>query len=398
MSNAATVDIPSTDVLEFGYAIFGGTSNGAFTVNVNGSSIVTGVNIIKPGAGFTAIGSGTMTFAINTILNEYGSIDPPSCAAAGGAASFTGTYSAGEITASGLTGTISTGQLVKDLTGATAVITGVASPWAVSGVLTSGAMTANVPLCVSTSGPVMKGYAGFGPYLDNVSGAPDAWQRARFTIEAWTGPTGLYAIRPTITTDNSIWKNFSGFPNITYDADLKNGSAEVIGAGEGGANNFWTAIIQQTNGSWTTLDPCAACVTGASGRPVWLPPTSGTYSAANSQALAQVIVAPAPADAVFIHASHAAPPLDNSIVPFPSSLRPLRVHSGAISIQTCTRLIRTEAWIMGMCLVRAAQGMRASARWARSGGIGISRWRIAALIVGRAICKMSGSRQTCCRE
>ena len=81
--------------------------------------------------------------------------------------SFTGTIRAGEITASGVTGTISTGQLVKGSTGATAVITGVASPWAVSGVLTSGAMTANVPLCVYTSGPVIRAMLAWS-LLDNV--------------------------------------------------------------------------------------------------------------------------------------------------------------------------------------------------------------------------------------
>ena len=310
--------IPSTDLLEYGYTIQGGTSAGAFTVSINGSGVVTGANVIKPGAGFSLVGSGAMTAAIDTILNEYGSIVPPSCSNRPSSAAFTGTATGTSLSAAGVTGAISVGQAVNDGTH-TAIVTAGTGPWTVSnGTLVSGAMTANVPMCVYTSGPTMFELKGFGAYVDNTSGNPDPWERFRFTIEHWTGPTGPYGIKVTITTDNSIWKDNQAFPNYTYDADALNGSTEVIGAAQGGAGNPWTAITQQLNGSWATLDPCAACATGASGRPIWLPMTSGTYSAANSQALAQVVVAPSPADAAFIHASHAAPPLDNSITPVPA--------------------------------------------------------------------------------
>ena len=207
-----------------------------FTVNINGSGVVTGVNVVKPGAGFAPIGSGAMTFAINTILNEYGSVDAPPCSAQIGAASFTGAYAAGDVTASGVTGAISIGQIMYDSTGATAVVTGNPSGgvWAVNAVLASGAMNANAPLCWYTSTPAKKAYQGFGAYLDNVSGMPDPWERARFTIEEWTGPTGPYMVKATITTDNSIWKNGQGFPTYTYDADMLNGSTEILGAARAG--------------------------------------------------------------------------------------------------------------------------------------------------------------------
>ena len=306
MSANAAANITSADTLAFGYTIHSRTSNAAYTVNTNGSGIITGVNIIKAGAGFSASGSGAMTADIDTILNAYGTTQPPACASMPGAAAFTESFSGSTMTVSGVTGIISIGQMVDDGTNLAIITAGSGTTWTIQGTLAAGPIAAQATpaLCVYTSGPTMYGLHVQGAYRDNVTGAKDSWQRFRGTIEAWTGPTGLYAIKPTIITDNSIYKNLSGFPNIVYDADFLNGSAEIVGCAQGGSNNKWCAIQQQVNGSWTTLDPCEACVTGASGRPVWLPPTTGTYSTANSQALAQVVVAPASADLAFIHASH----------------------------------------------------------------------------------------------
>ena len=317
MSAAALQDIPSTDVLEYGYVLSGCTSTPLFTVNLT-SNIPTSTNIIKPGSGCPTIGSGTMTFSINRILNAYGSIDAPLCSANTPAATFTGSYLAGAITVSGVTGVVAQGQLVNDGTNLAVITGGSGTSWTVNGALSASpvAMTATPSLCIYTSGPTMKGYEGFGPYLDNVSEAPDAWERARFTIEAWTGPTGLYAIKPVIISDNTIWKNKQGVPNYTFDADMLNGSTEVIGAAQGGAGNVWTRLTQQTWGSWATLDPCASCARGASGRPVWLSATGG-YSAANSQGINQVILAPTAGDAAFVHADHSLLPIDSTIVPSP---------------------------------------------------------------------------------
>ena len=317
MSAPAAANITSSDVLQFGYAIEGGTSLGAYTVNINGSGIATGVNIVKPGAGFSAFGSGAMTADIDTILNAYGSTQPPSCAARPGAATFLGAGGPGTLATTSTTGVISIGQMVDDGTNLVVITGGSGTSWTTNGTLAPGPimMAATPALCIATSGPTMYELRGFGAYRDNVSGAKDAQERFRFTIQAWTGPTGLYAIRPTITSDNSIFQNQTGFADYTYDADFLNGSTEIVGCAQGGSNNKWCAIQQQVNGSWAALDPCESCATGASGRPVWLPATTGTYSAPNSQALAQIVIAPASADLAFIHASHAAPPLDNSIVP-----------------------------------------------------------------------------------
>jgi hypothetical protein len=317
MSNAALQNIPSTDVLQYGYVLLGCTSDPLFTVNLT-SNIATSTNIIKAGSGCSAVGSGGMTFAIDTVLNAYGSTDAPLCSAGTPAAAFTESYAAGSIAVSGVSGVVAVGQLVNDGTNLAVITGGSGTSWTVNHTLAAGpiAATATPSLCIYTSGPTMKGYEGFGPYLDNVSGAPDSWERARFTIEAWTGPTGLYAIKPVIITDATLWKNKQGWPNYTFDADALNGSTEVIGAAQGGAGNVWTRLTQQTYGSWATLDPCAACATGASGRPVWLPASVG-YSTANSQTLNSVILAPTAADAVFVHGDHSLLPIDNRIIPSP---------------------------------------------------------------------------------
>jgi hypothetical protein len=319
LSAHTAADIPATDVLEYGYVVLGGTSNALFNVSLNGSSVPVGVNIVKPGAGFSLIGSGAMTFDIDTLLNEYGSVDAPPCSAQIGAASFTGSYASSNVTATGVTGALAVGQVIKDSAGATAVVTGNPSGgvWTVNAPLTNGAMTANAPVCWYVSTPTKKGYEGFGPYIDNVSGNPATWERAHFTIEEWIGPTGPYMVKATITSDDMIWRVGQGVPIYSFDADMMNGSTEIIGAADGSADNVWAGISQKGYGSWTTLDPCATCVNGASGRPLWIPLTGG-YNSSNSQALAQVIITPSAADAVFIHGDHSAPPLNNTVTPVPT--------------------------------------------------------------------------------
>lgn len=315
--SAASPTVGSGDTIAFAYPIQGcSTTPAGYTVNQTGN-FVTGVNVIGGGSGCATVGSGNQTFDANVYLNAYGSIKPPTTASAGGAASFTATYSAGSIATSGVTGTISVGQLVQDSTGALAVITGGSgSLWTVSAALTSGAMTANCPIQQYADGPVMTGYKIFGPFVDSGTGAADPWHRATVYLEYWHNGGATDSVRAIAMVDDTIYTPGQSAPSYTYDADIKNGTAEIRGNAAG--LGPYTRLTLNTSGAWFTGDPALSGPVGASGRPDWLGVTPNAFSESFSLGINSVIVALTTADKVYWHANRAHMPLTNSIVPSPT--------------------------------------------------------------------------------
>ena len=287
-----------------------GGTNATFTVTLPSTCTVN-----TAGSGYTQIGaSGTMTFDVDTILNEYGSIQPPTCSAELGAGTTTsGTYSAGTVTWGGtITGHIAKGQIITNSLGATAVVTGSSSPFTVSAPLTSGAMTAQTPVCIDEEGPAYTEYKVFGPFID--TGTPNSWERGTAWVGMWTLPgTGNYKITAVVYSDNAILKTNSRWPSYTFDADWKNGSTEIRGAAQGAGP--WTRIVNKsTAAGFFTLDPAQSGPIGASGGVDWLD-LSGGFSESTNLALNSVIPWPTSDDMAYIKAAKAFLPLDTTITP-----------------------------------------------------------------------------------
>jgi hypothetical protein len=288
----------------------GGGTQATFTVTLPSTCTVN-----TAGSGYTQIGaSGTMTFDVDAILNKYGNTMPPTCSAELGAGTTTsGTYSAGAVTWGGtITGHISKGQILTDSLGATAVVTGTTSPFTVSAPLTSGAMTANTPVCITEEGPAYTEFKVFGPFSD--TGVADAWERGTAYVGMWTLPgSGNYKITAVVYSDTAILKQNSYYPSYTFDADWKNGSTEIRGAAQG--MGPWTRIVSETTAAgFFTLDPAQSGPAGASGGVDWLD-LSGGFSESTSLALNSLIPWPTSGDANYIKASRAFLPLDETITP-----------------------------------------------------------------------------------
>ena len=325
------------DTIAFLYPVNGCTNAGFyFTLNAT-TGLPTSVTVPAYGTGSACalVGSGAEKFFFNDYLSLYGANQPPSCAAAGGSAKFTGSYSSGTLTASAVTGALSKGQIVTDSVGARALVTaGSGSSWTVNAALTNGSMTARVPVCVyangngsATSG--MYGLRLWGPLIDASSGAADpGYERVWGYVEYWVNNSALVSVRAIAGIDNSVYLP-SGtstqvqWPSETMDLDFTNGTTpggagEIRGAAQGAG--MWTHLTTEAPTVFYSADPALSGPVGISGMADWLGPTSGTFSLATSEAWNSVQVSRAGSDISYWHGNHAHMPLDNSITVSPTVL------------------------------------------------------------------------------
>jgi hypothetical protein len=311
LSNPAP-SIGSGDTIVFAYPVQGcGVRPPAYTFTLDGNNNIASVNIYDGGAGCLAVGSGNQTFDPNILLNAYAGIKPPMTTTETGSATFTGTVSGTSLTTSGVTGPIAINQLVRDSTGAVAVITaGSGSSWTLSATLTSGPMTSSCPVQMYADGPVMTGYRISGPFLDDVSGLPDPWHRARVDYEYWHQGGATDSLRAIAKVDDAIYTPNVNQPGFTYDFDARNGTALIRGNSAGAG--IYSRITMNVSGAWYTGDPLLSGPVGGSGKPDWLGVTPNAFSETFSAGINSVIVSLTTADKVFWHANHAHMPLDNA--------------------------------------------------------------------------------------
>lgn len=301
------------------------SGNAIFDTTRGANNLPTSVTLISGGSGYSTIGGGTLKFDMNTLLALYGSIQPPTCAAEQGAgvfaANYSGSGSTGALTTTSVTsGHIATGQVVKDATGATAVVTGTSSPWTVSAPLASGAMTANTPVCVwaqsSYAGqPLKTSYWVFGPYIDTGTGLPDPQLMGAAQVDIWSLGGSTYSVRAIIRTDRDGWQPGQWWSSYTYNADIKNGTAKVRGNAQGAG--IYTNITDEVPGDWWTADPALSGPLGASARMDWLGATNNSFSESNSLALNAVSMYLASSDVAYWRKSGVMLPMSTSPAPSP---------------------------------------------------------------------------------
>jgi hypothetical protein len=341
LSSNAT--ITNGDTLRLLYPVNGCTNAGFYFTALDGTtSLPTGVTVPSYGTGSACAvtGSGNEKFFFNDSLNLYGSNQPPTCAAAGGSASFTGSYSSGTLTTSAVTGALSKGQIVFDSVGAHALVTaGSGSSWSVNAALTNGAMTARVPVCIyangngsSTSG--MYGLRLYGPLVDTSTGAQDPnFERVWGYIEYWVNGSALVTTRAIAGIDNSVYLP-SGtstqvqWPSETMDLDFTNGTTpggagEIRGAAQG--TGMWTHLTTEAPTVFYSADPALSGPIGISGTADWLGPTSGTFNLANSEAWNSVQMSRTGTDLTYWHGNHAHQPLAPA-----AGVAPLVINSSTV--------------------------------------------------------------------
>jgi hypothetical protein len=305
----------------------GGGTPAIFTTTLGSNGMPTAINVVAAGSGYTNYG--TLKFDVNTLLNLYGTVQPPTCAAEQGAGTSTSaTYSAGAVTFGGtITGHFAKGQIVKDSTGATAIITGSSSPWTIStntggsATLTSGAMTANTPVCMwaasSYAGqPLKTSYWVFGPYINTGTGLPDAQLMGSAQVDIWSLSGSTYSVRAIVRTDREGWQPGQYWQSYTYNADIMNGTAEVRGNAQG--TGIYTGLTDEVPGAWWTVDPALAGPIGASARPDWLGATPNSFSESNSLAINSVSMYLGSSDIAYWRGSHAMLPLASNVTPTPT--------------------------------------------------------------------------------
>jgi hypothetical protein len=313
-------------LIESGVGGYNFTTPALYTTTLGSNGFPTAVNVVSGGSGYTNYG--TLKFDVNALLNLYGPIDPPTCAAELGAGVFSSvTYSGGAVTVNSVTsGHIAHGQILTDSTGATAVVTGSSSPWAVSAALTSGVMTANTPVCIHSSNPVEKGYWAFGPYINTGTGLPDANHMGWAEIDAWSYAGSLYSVRAIIRTDEEGWIPTSWWDSYTYNADIMNGTAEVRGNAQGAG--VYTAITDVNPGDWWTADPALSGPLGASAKMDWLGATPNSFSESNNLATNALSLYLSSSDLPYFRGSHAMLPLVSSLTPSPAII-PVTTSGGS---------------------------------------------------------------------
>lgn len=304
----------------------GGGTPAIFTTTRGANNMPATVTVLSGGSGYSTIGSGTLKFDVNAILNLYGSIDPPTCAAEQGAGvfssvTFTSSPSPQVVVNTTTSGHIATGQILTDSTGATAVVTGGSSPWHVSGTLTSGAMTAQTPACVwadsSYAGqPLKKSYWVRGPFVDpGNSNAPDAQLIGSAQVDIWSLGGSPYSVRATVRVDREGWQPGQYFKSYTYNADIKNGTAEVRGNAQGAG--VFTNITDESPGDWYTVDPALTGPLGASARMDWLGATPNSFSETTNLAINAVNPYLDSGSINLFRGAHAMLPLVSSTIPNP---------------------------------------------------------------------------------
>jgi hypothetical protein len=372
--------------------IYGGLWNGTTPINgnsvdsagltatVGANNFPTSISVSSGGSGYLTVGSGAMTLDTSVVLNEYGSIQPPTCSEEEGAGTFSSaTYSGGSLTPTVTAGHIARLQVVTDSTGAAAVVTGgvswiggIALPlnglfmptqgnaghytfkvttagvagatiptswnqtvsgttadgtavwtnegtsvaWPVSAALTNGAMAAQTPLCVDEVNPTMIEYEGFAPYLDNSTSVADPSERGYFWIRLWKQAGTPYSIQAGAYTSHYPFTAGVFAPSYTYDADLFSGTAEFRGNAISGPN-YYTRITDRWPAGWWTNDPCLTGGIGCSGQMDWLGVTPNSATFYTANSEVLNGVIPTLTSTDKLYDAHLWLPFDETITPSP---------------------------------------------------------------------------------